>query len=159
MQLNLTIVHPLVEHISLGISLDDKPVFANYFLLAFLSWKLSLWILRRIKMWVSPTSPPNFELNRSTNSGDLLLNRNHWKRRPTQRLNRILSPYRIYRWNMWFKFELDRSTNIRDLLLNRNHWKRRHTQRLNLILSPYRIYIAELCDLSLTFQFIVLQSS
>ena len=38
-------------------------VYARYFSLAFLSWKLSLWIFRRIEMWVSTISPLNLSLN------------------------------------------------------------------------------------------------
>ena len=38
--------------------IDDNSDFAHYFSLALSSWKLSLWIIQRIEMWVSTTSPP-----------------------------------------------------------------------------------------------------
>ena len=82
--LNAVQLDPITS-ISRVISLDDKSVFAHYFSLAFLSWKLSLWIFRRIQMCVFSTSYTKIELDRFTNNGDLLSDRNHWKHRQTDR--------------------------------------------------------------------------
>ena len=43
-------------------SVEIKPVFAIYFTFAFSSWKLSLWIFRRIEMLVYSISPPSLSL-------------------------------------------------------------------------------------------------
>ena len=43
-------------------SLVFMPAFDNYFSLAFLSWKLSLWFFWRIEKWVFSISPPNVSL-------------------------------------------------------------------------------------------------
>ena len=90
-------------------------VFAQYFSLAFLSCKLSLWIIRRIDMLVSSTSLPNLSLIGSvfTNNGDLLLDRNHLKHTDTQ----------THR-------QTDRHTDRQTYT---------QTQRLNLIFSSYRV--------------------
>ena len=51
-----------ITSLSRVIFLDDKFAFAHFLSLAFLSWKLLLWIFRSIEMWVFSTSPSDLSL-------------------------------------------------------------------------------------------------